>query len=197
MPRLLDLALCAALEDRLRDQGAAIVDVLRPGLSDKEMDRLTSEVGIDLPHEARVWWGWHDGAGELGAINVWQPPELELGPGISLLPMQDAVGHCRRMRELCDSIDPDVTWPRSWLAISDVNADAIVLHCGGSRLDPVPVEAFTPEAGFDSGPDLVSMGDMVEIWIGAIDCGGWRYDRELERWEYDRDRLLPGLRDWA
>jgi hypothetical protein len=60
MPRLLDLALCQALEARWRDQGAEIVDALRPGLGDEEMDRLASDVGITLPWQTSTL-GWAPG----------------------------------------------------------------------------------------------------------------------------------------
>jgi hypothetical protein len=32
----------------------------RPRLADEEMDVLTAPLGLRLPCEARVWWGWHE-----------------------------------------------------------------------------------------------------------------------------------------
>jgi hypothetical protein len=59
--RLLTEHLLEELAERWRALRAPIADSLRPGLSDAEMDALVSPLGLRLPHEARVWWGWHDG----------------------------------------------------------------------------------------------------------------------------------------
>lgn len=194
MARLLDRALCEVLEQRWRDQGAEIVHVLRPGLTDVEIDRLTAEVAISLPEEARVWWRWHDGAGEPGG--VWQP-EVALGPGISFDPLQDAVGRCRMWRMMHEDIDPS-GWSPTLLPISGLDDTAILIDCGVAPEDPVPVQGYIAEGGTGGGPDVLSMGDLVEIWIRAIDCGGWWYDRTTKRWDSDWERLpadlqIPGI----
>jgi hypothetical protein len=50
------------LVDALRQQGAPVVDLLAPGLSDRQMDELTAPLDIRLPDEARTWWGHYNGA---------------------------------------------------------------------------------------------------------------------------------------
>jgi hypothetical protein len=156
------------------------------------MDRLTAEIGITLPDEARTWWGWHDGAGEPGA--GYGQRAAELGPGMYFLPLSDAVAHHREMRTLSPDVDPDDLWPANWLAVSALDDQAIVLYCDVAKAAPVPVEWYITEAGLDNGPNLLSMGEMVAIWTGAIDCGGWWFEYENQRWECDWERLPPDLR---
>lgn len=51
---LLTLDLLGELEERWRSQRVPLLDQLSPGLSDGEMDRLTSGIGLRLPDEARL-----------------------------------------------------------------------------------------------------------------------------------------------
>jgi cell wall assembly regulator SMI1 len=71
-PVFLTEDLLEQLAARWREQGMPIVESLRPGLSDAEMDELTQPLGVLLPREARTWWGWHNGA-DAGSA--------DLGPG--------------------------------------------------------------------------------------------------------------------
>jgi hypothetical protein len=54
--------LLRALEAKWHEQRAPIAALLRPGLGDVEMDRLTTTLEVVLPEEARVLYRWHDGA---------------------------------------------------------------------------------------------------------------------------------------
>lgn len=60
-PRLVDRELLEALEQRWRDQGAAISWHVQVGLPEEEMQAIVSPLGIRLPGEALAWWGGHDG----------------------------------------------------------------------------------------------------------------------------------------
>jgi hypothetical protein len=59
--RVLDHELLADLEAAWRSQGAEIAGLLAPGLGDEAMAALLQPLGLTLPEEARIWWGWHDG----------------------------------------------------------------------------------------------------------------------------------------
>jgi cell wall assembly regulator SMI1 len=50
------------LERVWRRLDSPLVDLLRPGLSDEQIDELMAPTGLTLPDELRLWWGWHDGA---------------------------------------------------------------------------------------------------------------------------------------
>jgi hypothetical protein len=82
---LLTEGLLEQLAARWRTHGLLIVESLRPGLSDAEMDELTEPLGIVLPREARTWWRWHDGASTEGGGSC------NLGPLRLYSPLSDAV----------------------------------------------------------------------------------------------------------
>ena len=75
-----------------------VVDHLGPGLSDAEMDALTEPVGIILPEEARVWWGWHDGTDPLKIDPIRGEQFAMLAPGRIFLPLGQAVKECQTSR---------------------------------------------------------------------------------------------------
>jgi hypothetical protein len=193
LPRLLDDILLGELEQRWRDQGAFVAGALRPGLSDAEMDALTEPIGLRLPAEARRWWAWHDGA--------WpQVPGLDvaatLGPVREFRPLASAVRDCQEMREIMyedqDEDDPTADWKHGWLPI-DGNKWPTVLDCSVPFDAPVPVRFYfieDPTAGQDG---VGSIGELVTVWIQAIDCGAWSYDRAGDQWRYDYSRLDPQL----
>lgn len=187
-PRLLDYALLSDLKQRWRDQGAFIARVLRPGLSDAEMDELTEPVGLHLPAEARRWWAWHDGASP-------QVPGLDaaaaLGPVSLFLPLAYAVRECRRLRDVMreawgDDLGPD--WKQSWLPI-DANKRPTVFDCGVAFDAPVPVRSFFVEDPTAGEAGVGSIGELVTIWIDAIDSGAWTNDGYADHWKYDFTRL--------
>jgi cell wall assembly regulator SMI1 len=186
--RLLDDALLNDLEQRWRDRGAFIAGALLPGLSDEEIDALTEPVGLQLPAEARRWWAWHDGASP-------QVPGLDiaatLGPVREFRPLAHAVRDCQQWRELMDEDDP-CGWKHGWLPI-DGNKRPTVFDCGGAFDAPVPVRSYfveDPTAGQDG---VESIGELVSIWIRAIDSGAWSYERAGDQWRYDHGRLDPQI----
>jgi cell wall assembly regulator SMI1 len=179
------------LEDRWRQVGAPVAVALRPGLSDEEMDALTTQLGLRLPDEARRWWRWHDGATARPGFE----PEV-LGPIGSFIPLAHAVGSTESTREImrqaweADDLEegelgPD--WKPSWLKL--INCERpIVIDCSVAPEDPVPVRSFfqEPTVGEEG---LRSLGELVRIWIDAYDSGAWAYDRTERRWSSDRSKL--------
>jgi cell wall assembly regulator SMI1 len=67
------------LAERWRALRAPIANSLRPGLSEAEMEALVDPLGLRLPTEARVWWGWHDGV---------EVDLLSYGIGNCIVPLQ-------------------------------------------------------------------------------------------------------------
>ena len=193
-PRLLDDELLAELEARWRRQGSFVAQALRPGLTDNQIDALTLEAGLSLPAEARRWWGWHDGAER-------QPPggPAEVGPDRAFLPLADAVRECRRLRELSWEVvpvDAEPDWKASWLPLDNSKIPNLI-DCAVSHEDPVPARSFfveNPSAGL---PGVRSIGALVMVWIEAVDCGAWAYNRAAGYWEYDRTKLRDELRALA
>ena len=70
---------------------------LEPGLAGEEMDALTAPLGLRLPTEARLWWGWHDG---VAASQVRYEHEREAAPGWPYFPLEESIARCRQWREI-------------------------------------------------------------------------------------------------
>ncbi|MDQ6915721.1 MAG: hypothetical protein M3155_07925 [Actinomycetota bacterium] len=189
-PRILDVGLLAEFEARLRDQGAPAIDAAQPGLSEEAMQALVAPLGLRLPHEARVWWGWHDGVARDAGDAA-----REIGPRRKWLLLQEAVEECTTIRKMnadvwgTDPAEAEVRWSSSWFPL--VHSEGLVVIDTGVPDEapcPVWVRWFDERPG---PPHLPSIGDLVAVWIDAIDRGAWRYDREGDHWVSDKDRLEP------
>src|SRR5829696_8622344 len=97
-----------------RRHGARIAETLRPGLNGSEIDAMTADLGFRLPVEARIWWEWHDGTSSTMTTHA-------LGLDYLYLPLENAVGQYRQMREIARAtaageadLEPEDVWPRSW-----------------------------------------------------------------------------------
>lgn len=159
------------LEVVLRDLGCP---PLPPGLSPREIERVTSPFGYRLPIEVRTLFEWHNGFGN------WHPP---FPAPISL---EIAIERTRAKREQVETaarsgleMDPDFVWPRSWLMLRDEPALGIVVDCGGPPDEPSPImhPDFTDE---DSYPQVVepSLTQLVSTWLHLFDTGVYGWDRE-------------------
>jgi hypothetical protein len=84
MAPLLTAELLRAYERRLREAGLVIVQILRLGLSEPQIDAHTADLGLRLPHEAKVGFGWHDGYEPTGFQEV-------IGAGVEMLSLEDAI----------------------------------------------------------------------------------------------------------
>jgi hypothetical protein len=177
------------LRNRWEQQGLGIVDALRPGLTDAEMDELTRPLGFTLPREARVWWGWHDGA---------QPDDQDriemLGPGRQFLSLRDSVEHSRMYRDTLwagAERDNSLNWQLTWLPIS-ANVTPTVIECGGPFDAPVRCRTYELEQPDMGMVGVKSLGTLVAMYIAAYDSGGWKFDAVLKRWRVDPQKLeLP------
>jgi hypothetical protein len=177
-------------------QGAPIADQLADGLTDQEIDALMAPLGLRLPAEARMWWGWHDGV-------PWRPsggvtPERALGHGLQYLPLRDAVDQYLKEREVFSEVtgDPEPYRPASLFPIT-WRAGPIMCDCSVPEGEPTPIyfsgsHDARPE-DFER-PAARSFGEMVTWWIEAIEDGVWRWDSGLEAWAIHPDLLDPERR---
>ena len=115
---MLDAAILQAYESRLRAQGVPVDEWGRAGLTDEKMSETLAPLGLSLPVEGCVWWGWHDGATGEGR-------EKLLGPnGEKFLSLAEAVETYREFRAIVQELvepdipllaDADYRWNPAWL----------------------------------------------------------------------------------
>ena len=172
--RVLDQALLGELEASWRAQGADIAEILAPGLGDDAITALVGPLGLTLPEEARIWWGWHDGVTEATA-NGWQ-----IGPSLGFYSLAEAVDEYRWIDDNMEERD----FPRSWLPLTADEGGPLAVDCAA---DPVvaPVKSIDFEVDIFPGGD--SLGDVVELWIEAMSTGAWSWN-PAGYWDRDLDR---------
>lgn len=183
--------LLSQLADAWTAQGAAIAGQLAPGLSDDEMDELTAPLGVRLPLEARVWWGWHDGVpwrtdGE-------RTTGRELGPGMDYLPLRDAVSQYLRERRNFTQVmgDPEPYRPKSFLTIT-YRGGPIMCDCAVAPGSPTPIylaDSHDSQPQDVQNPVARSFGEMVTWWIEAMRDDIWHWDSRQELWKLHHERI--------
>jgi len=198
-PRLLSADLLEALADRWRVREAPITQNLRPGLTDDQMDSITDPLGLQLPAEARVWWGWHDGAN----LSSGYADDRYVGSDLEFLPLANAARHYTEGRAEFDRMGMPATfwWPANQFTVTTKSSGDITVDCAVSDGAPSPIffvrHDRNPEVDFAT-PSARSFGEMVTWWIEAWDDGIWGYDKHTGQWSYewerlDRARELTGL----
>jgi hypothetical protein len=173
MTRTLDPSLLEQLESAWREQGAEIAGVLAPGLSGPEIDELVAPLGLHLPEEARLWWGWHNG------VTVETARGWDIGPDIGFYSLAQAVAE---LDEYPLSGGNDLA-PSTWLPLTHAPGGYLALDSAGPVV--APVHRVDVETGFLTGAD--SMGDLVALWIDTIEAGAWSWN-PAGYWDRDPDR---------
>ena len=127
------------LEARWREQGAVIAHDLRPGLTAAEMQAATEPLGITLPTEARVWWGWHDGTASTTGTSALGLDLLYLPLTTALAVYGNQLSIAARVAAGPDRLTPEDVWPRTWLPLS-TKGNGALMACDCA----VPDGAATP-----------------------------------------------------
>jgi cell wall assembly regulator SMI1 len=175
---MLTADLLAELDGRLHDVGAPISRFWRPGLKDAQMDARTAEIGLSLPTEARIWWGWHDGIDVEAARS-----QASLGPSWDALSLEAAAQDAVAKRDMAaraaeGGLDPRDDWSDSWIALcGDVSYPRIACDCGLPLGTPSTIHYFDPEFNdYPRHPKAASIGELVHIWLEALADGTWHID---------------------
>jgi|tagenome__1003787_1003787.scaffolds.fasta_scaffold20962551_6 cell wall assembly regulator SMI1 len=190
---MLTIDLLEALADRWRRLGAPIIENLRPGLSDAEIDALTHPLGISLPDEARTWFRWHDGV----ALDPGRPERRIGALMMEFIPLAEAVRDYQDGRAVLVGAGGEGAledWPTSWFPITAQGCgDVVVCECSVPRDAATPIHVFRWDEP-DPRPAAGSFGEMVALWIEAIDSARWVYDAARRSWYLDDSGGDPGLR---
>ena len=140
-----------------------------------------------------MWWEWHDGVpagdGDATRLGVFEYFQLA-----------DSIAHYRAWQGLAqqsaaESSDPlhqraDAWWRPSWFPITETaSGPPIVCDCAGGNGEVGQIYLIDWEFP-DRSPMRVanSFGEVVDIWIEALNTRLWKYDPARQGW--DRDEHL-------
>lgn len=194
---LLNETLLQRFEDTLRATRTSVVDHLQPGLTDREIDRLTAAVDVRLPTEARAWWRWRNGVAPDARMSLvgdfrWLPLQMAIRDygerreeSVTLANQPWAVGPAR---------DPEFVWPARFFPVIAASDGAIACDCSVSDGEPAPMRLVSWEGGPATAAATRSFAEMIEWWIEAVTSGGWAYDARVERLMPIWERLDPRRR---
>jgi hypothetical protein len=193
---LLDAGLMMRYESALRGQTVPVDEWRKPPLADGERAHMLAKLGLDLPIEGEVWWGWHDGAIGDGRRKLF-------GPYQECLSLEGAVAQFRQSRSIAERIaadspppldDPDRAWDPAWLPIKG-EGHPVVIDCSVGPGQPSPVR-FIDWQNVDGFriPQALSLGRMILWWIEALESGAWRWDNNETAWRVEEDLLDPNFR---
>lgn len=189
-------ALLARLENHWIDQGAPILQHIRPGLTTGEISELLEPIGLRLPTEAHIWFQWHDGV-DLGP-NLRR--DTHIGNWFRPLSLSRAVEDRQRLRALADQFERDglsvaehYWWP-TWFPIGRKGNDPLVVDCSRDEGSPTPVwtvdwedvEFYHSRAG--------SLTRVVHMWVDLFDAGLYTYDSEAGEWAREWEAIPLELR---
>jgi hypothetical protein len=165
LTRLLTRKLLDAYAQRLRSAGLVLPDILLPGVDEAEIDRRTAAIGLRLPQEAKVWFGWQNGTEPTGF-------QEQLGVGIEILSLDDAIALYRDAQAWEHAHPKAGMWRAEWFPIL-AGTNIIACDCSVAGDQPSPVRALHfPDPAF-AEPILPSIAAMVELWTRAWDEGWW------------------------
>jgi hypothetical protein len=152
---MLDDRLLNDLEQRWRDQSPALLQRLRPGLADAEIDRVAEPLGYTIPEEVRRWYRWHNGS-----------------TGYPIMFSRCFGALTDDVAATLDLEEDEEKWKKGWLQVMD-EKPYLIFDCRGDVDVPAPVWHFDYSFDLDrpTRPVFDSIGDMVSFWIELIDNG--------------------------
>lgn len=163
------------------------MEQLKPGLDDELIERLAEAAGLKLPAQVQAWWRWSDGEREDGQGRR----SLSFGGILSPVSLAWALDNRRwwleHSRELATpwGIPADRLWSPTWLPLLRGVSDTHVVDLESNDAEATPVRWI---ATHTMTPDdywiirVQSIGDMVQLWIEAMDAGLWQFDGDALRW---------------
>ena len=191
-PRILDAALLAEYEAKLRQQGVPLEDWGHAGISPQRQHEVLEPLRLRLPAEAQTWWSWHNGSPGYGLAKLAAPL------GERLLTIEQAVDVYREYRQLAVELaepdipelaNPDDRWHPQWLPITG-RQTPIAIDCSEPTRPTTPIRRIDLQHVAQSHAiAAASLGQMVAWWIAAIDSGAWRWDQDKAEWIVDAYRL--------
>lgn len=170
------------LESEWRRNNAPIADHLAAPATAEELAVVAQVLGVPLPPELLVWWGWwHNG------VNRLQPGtrgglEAGIGPiGMDFLSISEALLEREFMFDVApppeDTSLDGVFWMPTWLPFAKTDANVLFVDCSAVTRDgTVAVHAWwhTPENLHV--PLSGSFTSAVAVWVAQLQDGAFSCD---------------------
>ena len=158
-----------------RKHGSQIPALLRPGLTDPEIDALLGEIGCKPPQELREIWKWHDGHKDTGEAEwlVWYH---------QLLPAEDAVREYRSLRA-----QPFLTWSKNWLPVLFFEQEWYFVECDATERAASPLMHYFTESG--PTPAYVNLTTFFATAVQSMSDGAVYMTGKPPRMECDIRRV--------
>ena len=171
------------LEALLARAGAAIVPVLHQGIDESEVVSLLDGVGLAPTPEVVTWFGWHDGAGELGMPST----VIEIVPGGEFYDLAHLCGEYVSTRSIAVEVaampgvpfDAEQRWATTWfpfLRLFGKGFLAVDLAGDEDSVSPVRVVWHDDDPERRARVAWPSVAAFVEVVIGRFEDGTYSVD---------------------
>ena len=169
-PELLDRFRAA-----LANAGAPLGHAIEPGLTDKQVDRLTRKLGLEAPPELRTLWKWGVATGKPDHRDAWR-----LNPGFDLWPPDVAIRETKEHRK-------DRSVSRSTIAFGGPTGSGYLLVDGDPAVtrSKVAYSLVEDPEPFQIAP---SLGALFELWTKQLENREYRHVDG--RWHNPEEPLL-------
>ncbi len=168
----------------LSDQRLPWLSARRLPLSDEQIADLTEPVGIELPPELRLWWGWFNGATTPGRVEV--TPVLEADSLESSLLRREWMRAVAADAAHDRNEDIEQHFPSSFLPVLGTGGSAnIAANAALGPATPLHYVEFHP----NDHPLVMlapSLGDAVHRWVEMYEAGYYRWGEATGQWDFSR-----------
>ncbi|ULH14756.1 hypothetical protein MF271_12200 [Deinococcus sp. KNUC1210] len=171
----------------------AAYDSLQPGLNDSEIDDLLSDWPYQLSADVRALYRWRNG---------FEDTQVELLPGLSFLPLEQALELAAAYWEASAAQvkkGGEEFFPRLVLPIfSDADSNVLALVQGFEQSAPVQPASPVQVIALQQGQRLYAfqrLEDLLKASLKLLETGVYRVDQDRDRIEItDERRVQAGWR---
>ncbi|NTW40294.1 MAG: hypothetical protein HGA44_10480, partial [Cellulomonadaceae bacterium] len=174
-----------------------VVDRLRPGLTQQQVDQISAEFGVRLSQDAATLWMWHDGE-RLNYEGDWRVPSLT--PCKAFCSLRASLQRSAHQHELTwdeeafddpvlggpDSIYLTSMFDRQYVILFH-NDSPVVMNCEDPDAPNSPTGSYGVVGGLGA---TISLTERICWWRWALDNGCWSFTAD-GTWDVD-DTRLPG-----
>lgn len=175
-------ALLQQYEELARQQGAAAMELLRPGLTSDELDAVEARYGFTLPEDVRAVWSWHDGS-EFPAMPT---APSRVGASWDFRDIEQSIDEAQRRLDIQNSAGADRYMFSRWVTFS-FGSVSDVIESSNRHMPDCYVLIHDPSQSVLNSP-IVTVAEKLRWFIWAIENGVWTVD-ERGDWSVRRDRF--------